>query len=78
MSNDNLRDTWTEWSKYVLEELKDLKSVGKETQMSLMKLHVDIAALRTKAAILGGIAGVAASFLLQILAQLVFSGRVHN
>lgn len=51
------KDTWNEWSKYVLEELKRINGCYVEIDKKVDKISIDIATLKVKAGIWGLIGG---------------------
>lgn len=52
------QDDWQVWSKYVLEELKELKDIYRDLDSKVNKINQDIIALKIKSGIWGMIAGI--------------------
>lgn len=52
-----MSDPWNQWSKHVLTELQRHNTALEEVVRELGDIRVEIAVLKTKAAIWGGIAG---------------------
>lgn len=49
---------WSEWGKYVLKELERLNDCYEEQQKIMQQIQVEIAMLKVKSSVWGGIAGL--------------------
>lgn len=56
MTSDN-KNGWNEWSNKVLGDLKDLKQLYKELANDITELKIQLAIIKTKAAIYGALGG---------------------
>lgn len=52
---------WSEWGKYVLKELERLNDYYEEQQKIIQQIQVEVAMLKVKSGIWGGIAGLVPS-----------------
>ncbi len=49
---------WSEWGKYVLKELERLNDCYEEQQKIMQRIQVEIAMLKVKSSVWGGMAGL--------------------
>ena len=63
-------NSWGEWSKHVLKELERLDADIQELQGGINLLRVDIATLKVKAGLFGGLAGAIGAALAVLLSRL--------
>jgi len=49
---------WSEWGKYVLKELERLNDCYEEQQKIMQRIQVEIAMLKVKSSVWGGLAGL--------------------
>ena len=52
------KNGWSEWGKYVLKELERLNDCYEEQQKIMQQIQVEIAMLKVKSSVWGGIAGL--------------------
>lgn len=57
MTTNNNKNGWNEWSNKVLGDLKDLKETYKEILRDIKNLEIEMAIIKTKAAIYGALGG---------------------
>ena len=57
LDKDDNNNSWHEWSRFVLEELKRLNKVYNELDKKVDKITVEIATLNVKAGVWGALAG---------------------
>ena len=58
---------WNEWAHRVLGDIEKIEKNQKEIFDSLTKLAIDIAVLKTKAAMIGGIWGAVVSIIVSVI-----------
>jgi len=65
---NEVQDTWREWSRHVLAELKRLNEAQEDLNKDLQRISIDIAMLNVKSGIWGLIGG-----LIPVAVMVVFS-----
>jgi hypothetical protein len=65
---------WNEWAHRVLGDLERLEDQQKEIFNTLKCIAVDIAVLKTKAALIGGVWGAVVSAVISIVVMFIFKG----
>jgi len=67
-------DNWDEWSKYVLKELERQDEFAKVLSDKVDELVQEVAVLKIKASIFGGLAGAILSAILSIIVYYITKG----
>jgi len=57
MPSDPNSNGWGEWSKHVLLELERLNRCYEDLRVDVQKIHIELAQLKVKAGLWGGVAG---------------------
>ena len=62
---------WVEYKRLVLKQLEDLTEEIKSLNMKVEKITTDIAVLKTKMALYGGVAGLVVSFIVSLVLNML-------
>lgn len=68
---DQLTKSFAEYSEYILRELERLADEQESVRKDVAIMQIEVAVLKTKAALLGGGVGALVSALISILAKMV-------
>lgn len=74
---NNIKETngWNEWSRHVLAEQKRLNECFEKLATKVEEIRIEIAMLKVKASLWGGITGIIVS-LLTIYLKILFSNQI--
>lgn len=70
MTSDN-KNGWNEWSNKVLGDLEELKQLYKEITNDITELKIQLAIIKTKAALYGAISGTVVGVVLTALIRFI-------
>jgi hypothetical protein len=64
---DKTTNGWNEWAKAVLTDLEELKASSIRTNEEVIRLRIEMAVLKTKAAVFGVITGTVVTIIANII-----------
>jgi hypothetical protein len=64
---DKTTNGWNEWAKAVLTDLEELKAASIRTNEEVIRLRIEMAVLKTKAAVFGVVTGTVVTIIANII-----------